>query len=173
MIPHQRPGAMASVPTGGPRPPSAAPTPAAAAPPPAAARPAAAVLAAATPSIDLSSEGSKDNAGDRLAGFPSPTTTHMKVNVGATFVQKMPPVWACITKFSPAVASGPNQGNNVKCCLASRRLQGLPSVPPQRHQGLDQTFHKDHEAKWKLVLGASSRSVKAKSARSGGRRGIR
>ena len=72
-------------------------------------QPASAIPAAATPpAIGLSSEKSNDSASDRLAGappvtaavlIPGSTTTHTKVNVAATFGQKMSPVWANFRKF--------------------------------------------------------------------------
>ena len=71
-------------------------------------QPAAAIPAAATPpAIDLPSERAKYSAGDRLAGAchataavlsPGSTTTRTKVNVAATFGQKMSPVWTNLTK---------------------------------------------------------------------------
>ena len=120
--PHQRPAPMASVPTGGPIPPPAAAAPKAA---PAAAAAAAydicccntrhlqstdANPADATPpcAIDLSSEMSKYNASDRLAGAshataavltPGSTTTRTQVNIAANFGQEMSPVWANFAKF--------------------------------------------------------------------------
>ena len=89
---------MASVPTAGPPPPSAAGTPSAAATPAAAAAAAAPATAAPVPAIDPSSEESKDNGSDLLAGAShtsaevliilGSTVTHSKVkNVAATFGQ--------------------------------------------------------------------------------------
>ena len=95
---------MASVPTGGPPPPSAAATPDDA-------RPAAAISAV----IDLSSDQSKDNARDLLVGtahvtaavfIPGTTTAQTKVNLAATFGQKMSPVcWAIINTTTTTITT--------------------------------------------------------------------
>ena len=68
----------------------------------------------------LSSKGNASTSSDILAAashatapavlIPSSTSTHMKVNVAATFGQKMSPVWAYFTKlhrwFRPRDESG-------------------------------------------------------------------
>ena len=104
--------------------------------------------AAPVPAIDLSSEESKDNASDLLAGashtsaevliISGSTATHSKVNVDATFGQEMSPALAYFTKFSREVPSGLNQGNNVKCCLVrSRRRHGVSPIHSPRQEGHD------------------------------------
>ena len=164
---------MASVPSGVPPPPSAFATPAAAAAAPAAAIPGA-EPATAKPAIDRSPEECNDNASDLWAGashdtaavpVTGSTTKHTKLHVAAIFCQKMSPVWAYVTKFSPAVPSGLNQGKNVKCC---RRRGDGKECPLYTHNGtkaLIRPTHKDHEVEWKLVFARSCRSAHAKSQR--------
>ena len=68
-----------------------------------------------------------------------------KVNVAASFGQKMPPVWPSFAKFSPAVPSRLNHGENVKCCL--KRGEGM-GCPLSTHNGtkiLIRYLQKDHD----------------------------
>ena len=87
--------------------------------PAAAATPASALPSLLAIHLYLPSEESKGNTSGPLARAsdataatfaPGSTTMHTKVTVAARFGQKMPPV----TKFSPAVPSGSNQGQSVK-----------------------------------------------------------
>lgn len=89
----------------------------------------------------------------------------MNVNVAVTCGQKMSPVCACFTKFSPAVPSGPNPGKDDKCC--QRRADGKKCLLHARNgtKALVRRLQKDHETKWKLILAASSRSAQGKSQR--------
>ena len=87
------------------------------------------------------------------------------MNVAATFGQKVSPVWAYFTNFSPAVPSGLNQGKNVKCFL---RRGGGNECRLYTHKGTNVLIghlDKDHEAEWKMVLAAGSRSAQAKRQR--------
>ena len=178
---HQRPDPMASVPTGGPPPclscccDSRSSSSSSSSSKqhlllqhlPAAAVPAAVTKAAVrTPAIDLSSEESKDNTTSGLSAgvshaaaavlIPGSTTIHTKVNVAATFGQKMSPVWAYSTKFSPAVPSGPSRGKNAKCWLRRGDGQECPLYTQNGTKALIRHLHKRHEADWKLVLVARS-----------------
>ena len=97
--------------------------------------------------------------------IPGSTATHSKMNVDAKFGQKMSPVWAYFTKFSPAVPSGPNQGSNVKCCPVRGDGTECP-IHLQRHEGYHyRHLQKDHDTECKLVLAASNRSAQAKTQR--------
>ena len=86
---------------------------------------------------------------------PGPTRTHAKVTVAATLGQKMPPV----IKFSPAVASGPNHGKNVKqCCLGHGDAKDYALYTHKGIKALIRQLQKDHEARqWNMVLAASFR----------------
>ena len=132
IILHQRVDRMASC---RPPPPRAAATPAAAAATAAAgaaATPgAAAIHAAATP---LSSKDNASTINDILAPafhataaavtIPGWTSTHMKVNVAATFCQKMPPVLVYFTKshrrFRPR--DEPGQQHHAACVAETARM---------------------------------------------------
>jgi len=87
------------------------------------------------------------------------------VNVAAAFGQKMSPAWTYFTKFSPAVPSGPNQGKNVKCSLGREDGMECPLYTHNGTKALIRHLQKDHQAEWKLVLAARSRSAMAKTRR--------
>ena len=174
---NQRPGPMAFVPTGGTHYVlliSDAETPAAAA----------AATRCCNTCYRLLSEESEDSAVIYWRGLPmlhtaaaalipGSTTIHTKVNVAATFRQEVSPVWACLPKLSPAAASGPNQGKNVKCCLRRGDGKECPMYQ-QRHQGFDQTNICTRTTKVEVgSLREQQISKREKSTRRGARRGIR
>ena len=67
----------------------------------------------------------------------------MKVNVGATFVQKMSPIWAAFPNLHRRFHHGTNQGENVML-PASPRRQGVWSV--YTHNGTKALIRHLHEA---------------------------
>ena len=97
---------------------------------------------------------------------PGSATTRTKVNIAAALGQKVSPVWANFMKFYPAGPSGLREARTLKMLPASRRRQGVSSVHPQHGtKAWIRRLHKGHEAGWKLILAASSRSALAKSQR--------
>ena len=98
--------------------------------------------ASATPAINMSSEESKDNTSDLLAGAPSYSSNspHSRLDNdthgGERHCNCRSEDVCCLglrREVLTAGSSGLNQGKNVKCCL--RRGDGKECP-----QGLDQTF---------------------------------
>ena len=120
-------------------------------PPRAAATPgAAAIHAATTPSIEARKYNASTSS-DILAAacyataaaavlIPGSISTHMKVNVAATFGQKMSPVWAYFTKLHRRFRPRDEPGQKRVMLPAPPRRQVVSSVHAQRYQGFDPTF---------------------------------
>ena len=100
----------------------------------------AAIYAAATPSSkdnantssDILAEASHATAAAVL--IPGSTSTHMKVNVAATFGQKMSPVWAYFTKLHPRFRprEEPGQERHAACVAeTARSVVCTPTTVPR------------------------------------------
>ena len=77
----------------------------------------------ASTSSDILAAASHATSTAAAVPIPGSTSTHMKVNVAATFVQKMSPVWAYFTKrhrrFRPR--GEPGQERHAACVVETAR----------------------------------------------------
>ena len=132
---YQRLGRMASC---GSPPPRAAATPGAAA-----------IHAATTPSIEARKYNASTSS-DILAAacyataaaavlIPGSISTHMKVNVAATFGQKMSPIWAYVAKLHRRFRARDEPGQKRHAACVAETARSVVCTP-QRYRGFDPTF---------------------------------
>ena len=92
----------------------------------------------ASTSSDILAAGSHATAAAAI--IPGSASTHMEVNVAATFGQKMSPVWAYFTKLHRRFRPRDEPGQKRVMLPAPPRRQVVSSVHAQRYQGFDPTF---------------------------------
>ena len=96
--------------------------------------------------------------------FP-PRQRHTKGQRRCNFPSKYVPCLGHLHDFLSGGSVRTEPGENVKCCLRRGDGKECPQYPPHGTTALIRDLLKDHEAEWKLLHAASSKSAQAKSQR--------